>query len=430
MVRPALDCRPVAARFGKRHPAKNYGNMRQAIERLSQTSPARGTIKQLVSAHIRSLSADYCRISCRNASETIAEHFANLAETRAGIYGNRSDMITAAEDSVASIRQRGKKWHVEVYRLGVRKGKSFDTKRAAAAWAVVTEADITARHGRGEFDATGPGVRTVRDLLDRYLDEVTPTKRGVRNETARMRAFMRDPIAAVSLASIAAPDIAAWRDRRLESVSSASVARDMNLMVSVFTRAVKEWHWLSANPCSGVQRPKDSPPRERRISDGEIAAFAHACGFDPAGAHLAVTKPQKVAVAFLFAIETAMRAGEICGLTSRDVSGSVARLDMTKNGYGRNVPLSPQALALLARLPETDGPLFDITAASLDALFRKYRDKAMVTGLHFHDTRHEAISRIALKIDVLDLARMTGHRDIRMLMRYYHRSAADVAGQL
>ena len=380
--------------------------------------------------HIRSLSADYSHIFCRNARETSAEHCRNLAETRAAIYGNPSDTITAAEDSVASIRQRGKKWHVEVYRLGVRKGKSFDTKRAAAQWAVTTEADITARHERGEYDATGPGVRTVRDMLDRYLKEVTPTKRGVRNETARMRAFMRDPIASVSLANIAAPDIAAWRDRRLESVSPASVARDMNLMVSVFTRAVKEWHWLTANPCSGVQRPKDSPPRERRISDGEIAAICHACGFDPAGDHLAVTKPQRVAVAFLYAIETAMRAGEICGLTSRDVTGNVARLDMTKNGYGRDVPLSPRALELLARLPETDGPLFDITAASLDALFRKYRDKAVVEGLHFHDTRHEAISRLALKIDVLDLARMTGHRDIRMLMRYYHRSAADVAGQL
>ena len=410
--------------------AKNYGSARQVIGKDSRASPARGTIKNKVSALIHSLSADYCRISCRNARETFAEHCRNLAETRRPVYVKASDTITATEDSVASIRQRGKKWHVEVYRLGVRKGKSFDTRRAAAAWAAVTEADITARHERGEYDTTGPGLRTVRDMMDRYLAEVTPTKRGVRNETARLRAFMRDPIAAVSLASIAAPDIAAWRDRRLEAVSSASVARDMNLMVSIFTRAVKEWHWLTANPCSGVQRPKDSPPRERRISDAEIAAICHACGFDPAGDHLAVTKPQRAAVAFLFAIETAMRAGEICGLTGGDVKGNVARLDMTKNGYGRDVPLSSRALTLLARLPSTDGPLFDITAGTLDALFRKYRDKAMVAGLHFHDTRHEAISRLALKIDVLDLARMTGHRDIRMLMRYYHRSASDVAGQL
>ena len=404
--------------------------MCQAIERLNRTSPARGTIKNKVLALILSLSADYCRIFCRNASGTFAEHCRNLAETHGDVYGKASDTITAMGDSVASIRQRGKKWHVEVYRLGIRRGKSFDTKRAAAAWASVTEADITARHERGEYDKTGPGVRTVRDMMDRYLTEVTPTKRGARNETARLRAFMRDPVASISLASIAAPDIAAWRDRRLEAVSSASVARDMNLMVSIFTRAVKEWHWLPANPCSGVQRPKDSPPRERRISDGEIAAIAHACGFDPAGEHMATTKPQRVAAAFLFAIETAMRAGEICGLTGKDVTGNVARLDMTKNGYGRDVPLSQRALALLARLPETDGPLFGLTAAMLDALFRKYRDKAAVTGLHFHDTRHEAISRLALKIDVLDLARMTGHRDIRMLMRYYHRSAADVAGQL
>lgn len=327
---------------------------------------------------------------------------------------------------MASIRQRGKKWHVEVYRLGVRKAKSFDTKRAANHWAIVTENDITARHERGEYSSTGPGTRTVRDMFDRYLAEVTPAKRGARNETARLRRMMRDPIATVPLSDIAAPDIASWRDRRLAEVSPASVARDMNLLVAICWRAVREWHWLPANPCTGVAKPKEPPPRERRVTDREIAALGIACG-DTGG--MATTGPQRVYLAFLFAIETAMRAGEICGLTAHDIKGSVARLAMTKNGYGRDVPLSPAALAILARLP-ADETLFGLKAGTLDALFRKYRDKAGIEGLHFHDSRHEAISRLALKIDVLDLARMTGHRDIKMLMRYYHRSAADVAGVL
>lgn len=326
---------------------------------------------------------------------------------------------------MASIRQRGKKWHVEVYRLGVRKGKSFDTKRAAAAWAVVTEADITARHERGEYSATGPGIRTVRDLFDKYLAEVTPAKRGARSETARIRRMMRDHIATVPLATIAAPDIAAWRDRRLAEVSPASVARDMNLLVAIFWRAVREWHWLPTNPCTGVAKPKEPPPRERRISDREIAALGIACG-DTGG--IATTGPQRVYLAFLFAIETAMRAGEICGLRDGDIKGSVARLAMTKNGYGRDVPLSPAALAILARLPADT--LFGLTAGTLDALFRKYRDKAGIVGLHFHDTRREAVSRLARKLDVLDLARMSGHRDIKKLMIYYQRSASDVASQL
>lgn len=329
---------------------------------------------------------------------------------------------------MATIRQRGKKWQAEVYRLGQRRAKSFDSKSAAKYWASRTEAELTERHGKGDF-ADGAG-RTMATLFDRYLDEVTPGKRGAHWEALRINAFKRDALASVALSTVAAPDIAAWRDRRLAAVSTASVLREMNIMTAICNRAVKEWQWLPANPCSGVFRPKDSAPRERVITDDEIAAIAHVCAFELDGAQQAVTVMQRVAAAFLFAIETAMRAGEICGLTAADITGSVARLDMTKNGYGRNVPLSPAALAILARLPATKGPLFGLSAQRLDAMFRKVRDMAGIEGLHFHDTRHTAVTNLARKLDLLDLARMTGHRDLKMLGRYYHRSASDVAAQL
>jgi integrase len=334
---------------------------------------------------------------------------------------------------MATFRQRGKKWHVEVYRLGQRRGASFDTKRACQQWAAQTEMEITARHGRGEYSATGPGVRTMGDLIDRYLDEVTPTKRGHRNETLRLKALRRDVLARIPLASVAAPDIADWRDRRLREVSPASVARDMNIIVAMCNRAVREWHWLAVNPCAGVMKPKSPPSRDRLISDSEIAALGHAFGYDLADtSQIAATGPQRVMAAALFAIETAMRASEICGLTAGDIKGSVARLNVTKNGYGRDVALSPAALGILARLPPVPAgePLFGLRPPVLDALWRKYRDKAGITDLHFHDTRHEATTRLAQRMDVMDLARMTGHRDLKMLLRYYHRSAADLALQL
>ncbi len=344
------------------------------------------------------------------------------------IYGTAPTAITATGDSMATFRQRGKKWQAEVYCLGQRRAKTFDTKSAAKYWATRTEAELTERHGKGDF-ADGAG-RTMATLFDRYLDEVTPTKRGAHWEALRIGAFKRDALAKVELATVAPPDIAAWRDRRLTKVSSATVLREMNVMTAICNRAVKEWQWLATNPCTGVFRPKDSPARERLITDAEIAAVAHVCEWEVDGSHLAVTALQRVAAAFLFAIETAMRAGEICGLHSGDIRGNVARLDKTKNGYGRDVPLSPAALAILARLPATKGPLFGLTAATLDTLWRKARDMANIEGLHFHDARHTAVTRLARKIDVLDLARATGHRDLRMLQRYYHRDAASVANQL
>lgn len=143
---------------------------------------------------------------------------------------------------------------------------------------------------------------------------------------------------------------------------------------------------------------------------------------------------QRVAVCFLFAIETAMRSGEILGLTSRtvDIDRRVAHLPLTKNGGARDVPLSSRAVALLKMLPAVDEgkPLFALPAASRDALFRKAKEKAGIADLTFHDTRHEAITRLSKKLDVLALARMTGHTNLSELRTYYNESAEELAKRL
>lgn len=137
-----------------------------------------------------------------------------------------------------------------------------------------------------------------------------------------------------------------------------------------------------------------------------------------------------VAVAFLFAIETAMRAGEICELTWDRVEGTAARLLKTKNGTKRDVPLSARAIALLQQLPRDNATCFGITSASLDALFRKAKTRACVEDLKFHDTRHEAITRLAKKLNVLELARMVGHKDLNELQTYYNATAEELATKL
>lgn len=74
--------------------------------------------------------------------------------------------------------------------------------------------------------------------------------------------------------------------------------------------------------------------------------------------------------------------------------------------------------------------VFGLNESQVDALFRKAKGLAGITDLHFHDTRHTAITRLAKKVPVLDLARMVGHRDIKMLMVYYNESAEDIARRL
>ena len=120
-----------------------------------------------------------------------------------------------------------------------------------------------------------------------------------------------------------------------------------------------------------------------------------------------------------------MRAGEICGLTWDNVNFDerTAYLPLTKNGSSRKVPLSKKAIAILERLKEevgNTGTCFQIESKSLDATFRKLKKMAMCEHLHFHDTRREALTRLAKKVDVMTLAKISGHKDIRILQNVYY----------
>lgn len=323
---------------------------------------------------------------------------------------------------MATFKKRGSTWQVQVARQGVRKSATFKTKAEASAWATALEAEILAGV-RGDIPD-----KPVSDLLERYRDEVSVIKRGQRWEKLRIGLFLRDALADVRLQKLSPADIAAWRDRRLGQVSAASVLREWNLLSHAFTVAVNEWGWLKENPMKLVRRPKAPLPRDRRISDAEFSALLLATGYD--GRSVTVTKMARVGAAFVFAIETAMRAGEICSLRWSDISGVVAHLPITKNGTARRVALSEAALSVLDTLPKDGDSVFDLTPAQIDALFRKAKARAMVSDLHFHDTRHEAITRLAQHLEVLDLARMVGVRDLRILMVYYNASPQEIAEKL
>ena len=346
---------------------------------------------------------------------------------------------------MASIRKRGAGWHVEVFRNGTRKSGTFGTKKAAEAWAFTVESEIMAGK-RGQIPN-----KTFGQLLEKYRDEISVGKRGERWEHVRIERMVNgrpkdtpsvppDPICAVGLADLNETHVAAWRDRRLRQVTPASVRREWTLLSHACSVAVKEWKWLNSNPMSDVRRPAPATGRDRRISADEIERLMFALGYDaetPPG-----TQTARVGAAFLFAIETAMRAGEIVALQWKDVflEGSFVTVTGAVIGAGksvaarRNVALSSAAIRVLKQLQEIsedNKPVFRISSTqTIDALFRKSKAKAMIEDLHFHDTRHEAITRLAKKLGVLDLARMVGHRDLRQLSVYYNETATEMAAKL
>jgi len=329
---------------------------------------------------------------------------------------------------MATFRKKGNGWEVGICKKGIRRSKTFNTKSEAMAWAVYTEQEI--------MDGLAGKVpnKTFGDLLQEYAARVSPTKRGSVWELRRINAFLRDPIADVMLCDLSSNHFATWRDRRLLSVSAGSVLREINILSHAINTAIKDWGWLKVNPLSGIRRPPEPQPRDRLITDLEIEKLLLALGYDYEMPP--VTISARIGAAMLFAIETAMRAGEIAGLTwdRVDIDKRTARLIETKNGTKRTVPLSMEAVRIINQLRDVTekdcGNIFDLTTDQIDVNFRKAKLRCMIDDLHFHDLRHTAITRLASKLNILELARCVGHKDLRQLQVYFNMSAEDIAKKL
>jgi integrase len=324
---------------------------------------------------------------------------------------------------MASYKKDGEVWRVQIARKGVRLSGTFPTKRAAEAWATERENEIL----KGTY--RGAGFRTVGDLFSEYADRVSEGKPGARWEQTRFKAFRKNfpTLAGKLLVDTTSHDWGLWRDERLKSVSAGTVIREINLFSHAFTTARDEWKWLSESPLSGMRRPKEPKSRDRRVSQDEFEKMRFALGY-PGN-----TVSARVWMVFEFAIETMCRASEICLLEPNRVFQRHIHLDKTKNGDARDVPLSMRARELIeeARALSPDAPtVFNVTSSQLDALFRKARDRCAINDLHFHDSRHEAITRMAKKLQILDLARAAGIRDLKILMVYYNETAHDMAERL
>lgn len=218
----------------------------------------------------------------------------------------------------------------------------------------------------------------------------------------------------------------------MQQVSAATVLRDITLLSSIFEHARRERRLIDANPIRDLRKPSAPLHRSRLPTTDEIERICLALGYEGQGKRVETFSAQ-VAVAFLVAIESAMRAGEILSLTwcQVDTSRRVAKLDKTKNGDSREVPLSLKAIELLEQMRGVDPVrVFTVSAASRDSLFRKAKRRAGVSGLSFHDSRALALTRLSKKLNVLELARMVGHRDPRSLMVYYRESAEEIAKKL
>ena len=368
---------------------------------------------------------------------------------------------------MATISKRGdRQWQVKVRRNGQPAvSKTFETRKEADDWAAVIEGKMVT----SDFvDNRQAAKTTLLQVLDSYLTTAVPGKKG-----HQLKYMVEDwkgrPLAKRFIGSIRTTDVMEWmaersateitvyaKDRKgnvvtdeaghpvvrsSRSIAPKTVRNELAVLSAVFTHAtaVLGMHGL-VNPVLMI--PRGSRPkakgRDRRLADGEYEKLLAACKAD---------RNPWIGPVFEFAVETAARRGEIANLTWGDVdfAACTARLRETKNGDDREIGLSTKAVKVLeglSRRPkegETPAgkPVFEISADIITQAFLRAKkragiaDRDGVDGLTFHDSRHEATSRLFEKgLNVMEAATQTGHKTLQMLRRYTNLRAKDIAAKL
>ena len=322
---------------------------------------------------------------------------------------------------MGSIRKRSGKYQAQVRREGVKPvSKTFLTKKDAEIWVRGIEARIDV----GEVNVAMPKLLTLRDLLVRYADEITPQKKGKPQELRRISRLLNDRISDIKLSKLSSARIAEFRDRRMkDGVRAAQI--DLILIRHSIKIARIEWGLeLPTNPVEGVRIPNGVMRRTRRLESGEYEALLRAAA--------RCTNPFIWPIVD-FAIQTAMRRSEILSLQwdNLDLETRIAILPDTKNGSKRHVPLTTKAFKVLNGLERTSERVFPITDYSIRHGWDRLVKRAGILDLRFHDLRHEAVSRLfEMGLSVPEVAAISGHKDFRMLSSYTHISPKFVATKL
>jgi len=329
---------------------------------------------------------------------------------------------------MATYRKRGSRWQAQVRRKGAQTlTRSFSTKADAQAWArqVETEAD---RRGLPANRKALDNL-TVGDIVTRYRDTITPTKKGAVREEMAIRVLLKHEIAKLPLSVLTVGKVAAHRDLRLKTVKPSSINRELALYRHAFEVARRVWDVpLFENPFALVTKPKVADGRSRRLEPGEWELLRETCRRSRNPYLLPMVE---------FGLETAMRRGEVLRLRWRDIEWTRRTLYIpkAKNGHPRTIPLTSRALSLLQELKPAevilDAMVFPTTEDAVKMAWRRAMGRVSLPDFRYHDLRHEAVSRFfEIGLSIPEVALISGHRDTRMLMRYTHLRPEAVAEKL
>ena len=327
---------------------------------------------------------------------------------------------------MANIRRRQGRWQAQVRRKGYSQvTKTFTSKEAAKRWIKAVETDME----RGEFK---PRLdMTVGQLIKRYQTDIIQKQKAHQSALVRCRRLRR-MLGKINLSDLSPAHLASYRDERLKSIKPNTLKRELSILSSAINTAIIDWGIpIPSNPVAMTRIPKYDDSRDRRLKDGEEEKL------------LAIAKPV-YRRAIIIAVETAIRRGELLNIKKSHINFDKQTLQIpeTKTDTPRTIPLSTRAIkALRDQIKsisdanvvqmERDPKLFSMSAPMFRHEIHKYRVKLDMEDWRFHDLRHEATSRLFEHgLNVMEVALVTGHQDLRMLKRYTHLRAEDLVERL
>jgi len=322
---------------------------------------------------------------------------------------------------MAFFRLRKGKWQAIVSRKGYRPfSKTFISKSDAEKWARSIEIDLD----RGTYsDQSNSQNYLFSDLINIYLEKVTPTMRGRLEDTYRLKKLLRHSIAKTNLSKLTSNVVSNYRDERLKEVSGSTVKRELSYISSIINYARRELDIHITNPVTLIRKPQGSMGRDRVLNEVEIEKLLNESD-----------KTNNWMKSLIeFALETAMRRGEILELlwANIDFNKRIAYLPLTKNGLSRKVPLSLKAIEVLQSLNSSKSErVFPLKSNTVSMMFLKITRRINLKDVHFHDLRHTAITRFSNNFSILELAVISGHKSLKMLQRYTHIKAEDLVEKI
>ena len=351
-------------------------------------------------------------------------------------------------------------WRAKVVRVGYQsQTKVHKTRQEAHDW--VTEISAAQNAGTQVVKNKEAKVKTVGYLFDRYIaacetvfpngrTEIEVAKSSI-NTAKRVRA--NAAFITRRLSQITPEDISDWKTARLKEVEPCTVDREMTAISSVFRQAIEWREPVAFNPVRLVLRPKyNKDGRWVEWHDEQIDAVCAVLGYEEGvcptivpvvnrtnqarGTGLRDSCNSFVAYAFLFALETSMRQGEIARLTVADYNRQDGYVQVlkSKNGSKRKVSLNTRATELIDVLCEgqpKDRNIFHFTGGTISCYFTDALQAAGIEGLRFHDSRHEAITRMVPQFtNLVELAEQTGHKTLQSLKIYYNPTQQTIRSRL